>query len=74
MSQIDNLAFPRHNRSRPSIGRVGGEPVHEIVVMRRIVVKQAKVFDFGFVRHANAPRPCRMTPPRLGFYLVVGER
>src|SRR4029450_6531504 len=26
MSQIDNLAFPRHNRSRPVLGRVGGEP------------------------------------------------
>src|SRR5215510_9725420 len=73
-SQIDNLAFPRHNRSRSLIVGIGGEPVHEIVVMRWVVVKQAKMFDLGFVRHANAPHPCRMTPPRLGLYLVFGKR
>src|SRR5262245_575989 len=73
-SQIDNLAFPRDNRSRALIVGIGGEPVHEIVVMRWIMVKQAKVFDLGFVRQANAPHLCRMTPSHLGLDFVFGER
>src|SRR5215475_3363448 len=73
-SQIDNLTFSCHDRAGPHIVGLGRELVHEIVVVRRVVMEQAEVLDLSFVRQAHAAHPRRMAPPRLGRYFVLGER
>ncbi|MGB8123989.1 MAG: hypothetical protein WCF50_09825, partial [Pseudolabrys sp.] len=42
-SQIDNLALSGHDRSGTHVGRLGSQLVHEVVVVRRIMMKQAKM-------------------------------
>src|SRR5262245_23667901 len=73
-SQIDNLTFSCHDRAGSRIVDLGRELIHEIVVVRWVVMKQAKVLDIGFVRQAHAAHPRRMAPARLGRYFVLGER
>ena len=62
--QIDNLAFPRHYCTGAYVISFGRQSVHEVVVVCRVVVKQAEVFDTSLVCHVNAAGPCGMTPVR----------
>ena len=54
--------FARRDGARARIIRVGGKRIHEFVVVRRIMVKQAKLLGAGFIRQANAACPCGMAP------------
>src|SRR5262249_28682814 len=71
--QIDNLAFSGRDRSCPDVIGLGGEFVHEIVVVRRIVMKYAEVFDLSFIYHTHAAHPCRMAPPSFGCHFALSE-
>jgi len=39
-SDVDDLTFACRNRAGPRIVRIGGEDIHEIVIVRRIVMKE----------------------------------
>ena len=42
--------------------RFGGECIHEVVVVRRVVVEQAEMLDVGFLGQANSAQPRRVAP------------
>jgi hypothetical protein len=46
---MDYLTFTRGNCARARLTGLGGEGIHKIVVVRGIVMKQAQLFDFGFI-------------------------
>src|SRR6185437_508934 len=72
--QIDNLTLACRYRSWPRIVCVGRKGVHEIVVMRRIMVEKTKMFYFSLVLETNAACPRRMAPANSGFNFVLGKR
>ena len=48
-SQIDNLALSGNDCSGTYVGCFGCQFVHEVVVMRRVMMKQTQMFDLSFV-------------------------
>lgn len=72
-SEVDSLTLARRDCSGACVVRFGSEPVHEIVVMRRIVVEQAEMFDAGFLGQAHTARPGGMSPAQARDYFILGE-
>ena len=73
-SQIDDLALACRDSAWACIVRIGGKRIHKIVIVRRIMVKQAKLLCTGFIRQANAARPRGMAPTLTRSDFIFRER
>jgi hypothetical protein len=60
--KINDLALARSDGAWAGIIGIGSDHIHEIIVMRRIVMKEAELFCAGFLGQADTARPRGMPP------------